>query len=391
MIDLEVALSLIDGVAVELETEVVDIDNLCGRFLVDDLVSDYDAPPFDKSAMDGIAIVSTDNFVGARLALLDVIAAGDDKVVKVGAGSCTAIMTGGRIPDGADFVVRREFLKYDGDFVEIIEKEKFHNIIFCGENIKKGEVLLRRGLISPAEVGIIASNGNDKATVYRQLKVGIINTGSEIVEPGQELLDGQIFNSTGSQLRAQIRKYWSIPIYYGIVRDTREALAEVVEQAYAECDIVILSGGVSLGDFDYVPEVLNEFGVNKIFHHVRIKPGKPTFFGKKEGVYFLGLPGNPVSSYMIFEIFALPIIFQSYSKGKFTPRSISLRLSSEIKRKNTQRTEFLPVKIENSEIIPIVYHGSSHLNALERFDGIVKLDAGVSMLEAGEVVNVRFI
>jgi molybdopterin molybdotransferase len=391
MISLDNALGILCEEKISVETEYVDLKDCCNRFLAEEICSVMDSPPFDKSAMDGVAVVASDNREGAVLKLEGVTGAGDSDFAEITAGMCRGVMTGAAIPAGCDFIIRKEFLEYEGDSVKVIQKEKYDNIIRKGENIQKGDTLLKPCRITPAVTGILASNGVSEVSVYKKIKIGIINTGSEIVEPGSVLEPGQIYNSTGTQLTTQIEKYGCEAVYYGIAGDNPDILYESIEQAFKECNLVVLSGGVSLGDYDYVPQMLEKLGVEKLFHHVRIKPGKPTYFGKKDGVYFLGLPGNPVSSYVIFEVFGLSLVFNSYGISEPVHKIAAVEMADAFKRRNTERTEFRPVKMVGGKIKMISYHGSSHLNALAEMDGVIKIEAGEDSIAAGEMVNVRFI
>jgi len=177
-------------------------------------------------------------------------------------------------------------------------------------------------------------------------------------------------------------------VYYGIIADRKEALSKAVAQALAECDLLLLSGGVSKGEYDYVPEVLSENGVETIFHRVAVKPGRPTFFGRRNSTFVFGLPGNPVSSFVIFEVMVKALLFR---RGGLTYNPVLYEgvLQKTLRRRDTERTEFHPVRLEGGKVFPLRYLGSSHLNALADANGLLTIPAGIKELAEGETVNVR--
>ena len=218
--------------------------------------------------------------------------------------------------------------------------------------------------------------------------MGVITTGSELKNPGEKLETGEIYNSNGFQMCAQITENGGIPKYYGIVKDDRKSLSDAIEDALKTCDVLLLSGGVSKGEFDYVPEILTENGVETLFHRVAIKPGRPTFFGKNEKTFVFGLPGNPVSSFVVFEVMVKSLLYRMAGLA-YKPFMVKGTLSKTLKRKDTRRTEFYPVRIEGSTVLPLKYLGSSHLNALADANGLIAIEVGTEELKEGETVDVR--
>ncbi|MEA1910978.1 MAG: molybdopterin-binding protein, partial [Spirochaetota bacterium] len=191
-------------------------------------------------------------------------------------------------------------------------------------------------------------------------------------------------------MSAHIASAGCIPKYYGIIADDRKALSDAVAKAFLECDIVLLSGGVSRGDYDYVPEVLEENGMSILFHRVAIKPGRPLLFGRKQNTFVFGLPGNPVSTFVTFEVFVQTLIYH-LSGLDYKPSIYQGKLSKRIKRRDTERTEFLPVIIRGENVKPIKYMGSSHLNAMAEANGMITIPNGVAEFKEGETVSVRSI
>ena len=191
-------------------------------------------------------------------------------------------------------------------------------------------------------------------------------------------------------MSAQIMSAGCIPKYYGIIVDNREALSEMVAKAFSECDIVLLSGGVSKGDYDYVPEVLEENGMTTLFHRVAIKPGRPLLFGRKDDKFVFGLPGNPVSTFVTFEVFVQTLIYH-LAGLEYNPNIYQGKLALTVKRRDTERTEFHPVVIDGDNVLPIKYLGSSHLNAMAEANGMITIPNGVKEIKEGETVRVRSI
>ena len=239
--------------------------------------------------------------------------------------------------------------------------------------------------------------------------MGIITTGSELREPGEPLGPGEIYNSSGIQLSTQIAAAGALPVKYGIVPDDADEHAEAVKTGIKECDLLLMTGGVSKGDFDYVPDTLREAGVEIVFHGVKVKPGRPTLFGRRlsagdrDNTFIFGLPGNPVSTYILFEVLVKAFIYRLNGLTYRLP-VMQGRLASEIRRRDTERMEFRPVKLTGTEvdvhgveavavrtIEPVRYMGSAHLNALVEADGIVVLEPGLDRIEEGVLIDVRLI
>lgn len=285
MISFEEALKIVLENAQYLSHESVKLEDSAGRVLAMDIHTDRDMPPFDKSAVDGYALKRDE--LGKPLRIVENIAAGYVPKKEVISGTCSKIMTGAMIPLGADFVVMVEDTIEVNGFMELREKEeefrKRNNICYKGEDIKEGDLLLSRGtLISAAATAILASSGFSVVSVSKVPIVGILSTGDEIVEPDVTPLESQIRNSNGWQLRSQALSTGSVVKYYGIVKDTPELLHKALSKSVQECDITIITGGVSAGDFDYVPGIIKECGFEILFDKVSVQPGKPSTFAVKK-------------------------------------------------------------------------------------------------------------
>lgn len=369
------------------EPEAVPLDRALGRVLARDLYAALDQPPFDKSAMDGFAWGGkpADSF-----RVLRTLAAGDVPDLPLAPGDCVRIMTGAPLPPGAERVQRMEWTEEADGRVRFIRRESSDNVIRRGENQKAGDLLLGRRLLRPADIGILASSGYDRVPLQRRAVVGVLSTGDELRTPGEPLVPGAIYDSNGHQLAAQAAAAGCEVRSYGRFPDRPEALESAVRTALPECDLVLLSGGVSLGDFDYVPEVLARNGVEKIFHNLAMKPGKPTFLGRKGNVFVLGLPGNPVSTFVNFEILAKAVLARLRGLP-WEPAIASARLAEEVSRRDAERVEFLPARLSGGEIRALRYSGSSMLSVLAEANALLRLEIGQKILEQGAQIDARLL
>lgn len=371
-----------------LDTESVPIADSLGRILGENLCSGLEMPPFDKSAMDGYAVGSADR--SKKFEIVEVIPAGKFPEKKLKPGQCSKIMTGAPLPEGADRVIMVEVTEEKENFMFLKGEDKSLNICYRGEDIKRGDLILRKGVeIRPQETGIIASIGISEVEVYKRTGVSVIATGSEIIEPGKKLERGNIYNSNGYSVSAQVKKTGAILNYSGIVKDDPNAISGSIDSQLDISDVVIISGGVSMGDFDYVPRILKKKGIKIHFNKVAIQPGKPTLFGTGNGKVVFGLPGNPVSTFVIFEIFLKPFLY-GIMGHEYSPLYLKGEMKKDFRRKKIERDLFIPVRYENGGFVETVdYHGSAHLNSLSRANGLLKVPRGEREILKGAVVDVR--
>jgi len=371
-----------------LEPETASLPELLGRVLAEDIKSDIDMPPFDKSAMDGYACRRCD--LPGPLTVVETIAAGYEPQRKVGAGQCAKIMTGAAVPAGADCVIMVEHTKtLDSGLVRFTGKTTNDNICPQGEDVREGEVVLRRGTcIAPQHIAVLAAVGCCEPRVHRRARVGIIATGDELVEPGQRPGPSQIRTSNSHQLWAQVQRAGAVPVYHGIARDTEAELSAALQRASTENDVIILSGGVSKGEFDLVPGIMRAAGFTLLFDAIAIKPGKPTTFGVRPNRWCFGLPGNPVSTFIQFEILIKPFLYRlmghDYRAAEYT-----LPLAAPLRQKKGDRDAWIPVALAEDGVRACEFHGSAHIHALAGADGLVCIPAGVTELKEGTSVRVR--
>lgn len=390
MISFEKALEIAGEYSVPCRTEKIAFINSAGRVLAEDIFSDMDMPPFNKSAVDGFACKSTD--LSGPLRIIETIPAGTYPSKRVSGGECSRIMTGAAVPEGADTVFMVEDSLEENGTVTFTGKQAKDNIALMGEDIRRGDRVLNRGrIIMPQDIAVMATVGAVEVEVAEKLKIAIISTGDELVEPHITPDRGEIRNSNAYQLIAQVIRAGANAVYYGIARDNEEHTSELVNKAIAECDIVLITGGVSMGDYDFVPGVLLKAGVDILFDKVAVQPGKPTTLGIHEDAVIFGLPGNPVSSFVQFEIFVRPMIHRSMHSD-WKPEVMRMKLSESYRRKRTRRFSWVPVlRVSSGGVKVADYHGSAHINALSDAYGIIGVPVGVNEIKEGEEVDVRFI
>jgi molybdopterin molybdotransferase len=389
MITFDKAFEIVISTDFKTGDELVSYNDSAGRILAEDIISDMDMPPFNKAMVDGFACKKSD--LDQELEVIETIPAGKWPVREVGSHQCSRIMTGAALPPGSDCVIMvedtRELpsnrISYNGSLTK-------ENIARKGEDLKKGETVLRAGrLIKPQDIAIMATVGHILPRVSRMPRVAVISTGDELVEPDHVPGKSQIRNSNASQLLAQVSGSGAKGEYYGIVRDNKDETLAAVKKAIFENEIVIITGGVSMGDFDFVPSVLEEAGVRLIFSRVAVQPGKPTTFGLHPEAVVFGLPGNPVSSFIQFEMLIKPLIYKLMGHN-FKPLNIRVPIRDRFTRSFSERMALIPVKITgDGKAAPVEYHGSAHIMALSETDGIIKLPAGINKIEEGEIVSVR--
>ena len=344
MIPFEEALATVLASARTLGDEQVPLSAAAGRVLAADILADRDQPPFDKSAMDGFACRRAD--LPGPLNVVESIMAGSVPRVAVAAGGCARIMTGAPVPAGADCVVKFEDTETlpDGT-VRGVRTDDKSNICRQGEDLRRGDVVLARGVrIAAPHVAVLASVGCALVPVARRPRVAIIATGDELVAVDARPGPGQIRNSNGPQLAAQAAAAGGVPRQLAPARDEAAALREVLAAALADSDVVLLSGGVSAGDLDLVPQAMRDCGLEILFDSIAMQPGRPTTFAVKEGAWCFGLPGNPVSTFVQFEVLVRPLL-ASLMGGGHAPRCFAAPLAEAVSRRGSARQAWLPVAL----------------------------------------------
>jgi molybdopterin molybdotransferase len=389
MIPFKKALEIVLGSARQLGTERVDIASAAGRVLAEDVESDIDMPPFNKSAMDGYACRRED--LANELTVIEMIPAGVSPKSQIGPNQCAKIMTGAQVPEGADCVVMIEFTENPTEnTIRFTGKDTESNICLQAEDVKAGQIVLSKGtVIRPQHFATLTAVGFVNPCVAVRPRVGILATGDELVEPSERPTAAQVRNSNSYQLTAQVDAVGALAKNYGIVRDTREAIDAAVKTAMGENDVVLVSGGVSVGDFDFVPGILKENGIELLFEKMFIKPGKPTVFGRSESVFCFGVPGHPVSGFVICELLVKPFLYKLMGND-YKPVEIRARLARCISRRKPGRPSWVPVRFTNEcAVEQVEYHGSAHFNALCGADGLVCMPKDTTEIKEGTMVAVR--
>lgn len=389
MIAFETACEIVMSRARPAGTEHAGLHEALHRILAEDVRADMDMPPFDKSAMDGYACRRAD--LEQELAVLETVQAGSPPSRAIGPGECAKIMTGAMLPEGADCVFMVEYAEEPRPgAVRFTGGRTADNICLRGEDFRGGDVLVRAGTrLAPQHIAVLASAGCARPRVYRRARVGIIATGSELVEPAQQPGPGQIRCSNGSQLYAQALRADAQPTSYGIAPDTERDIGAALARALAENEVVLLSGGVSKGDFDFVPDIMRRHGIEILFDSIAMKPGRPTTFGVSRENYCFGLPGNPVSTFIQFEALVKPFLYKLMGHDHLEMQPL-LPLAARVDAGRAGRASWVPVDIGADGLVrPVEYHGSAHIHALCRADGLIVVPADTGVLEKGSMVRVR--
>jgi len=375
-----------------LPLEKVLIEDSLGRVLKEDIYSKIEMPPFDKAAMDGYALNAQDLKVAPKkLRVIGLIQAGDSFKKKIKRGECVKIMTGAPLPAGADSVIMGEDTRQFGEYVKITKiVRKGENICFQGEDLKAGQKVLSRGtVISSSQVAVLATVGKSFVRLSRKPKVCILNTGGEIVRPGVKLGKNQIYNSNGPMLKALLESDGIKSGSLGIVKDNEEELKKAIKNGL-KSDVLLISGGVSMGEYDLIPKVLVSLGVKKIFHKVNIKPGKPLFFGLKDKTLIFGIPGNPVSNFSSYLIFIRPALYKILGQPDSQPEFKTGLVDREFYAK-TGRKHFVPVKINRFgngyRLTPVSSHGSADILALANSDGFMVVEEDCSVIKKNSKIK----
>jgi molybdopterin molybdotransferase len=408
MLSVEEALAQVLSAFHPLEGEQVPIVAALGRVLAEDVYADVDIPPHHNSAMDGYAVIAAD-VAGASaetpvaLRVIENLAAGYVAGQQVAPGTAIRIMTGAPLPKGADAVVRFERTEQEGDEVRIYFSAPVGNNVRCaGEDVRSGSLVLTKGTrVRPQEVGMLASLGRSAVSVIRRPRVAILATGDELVDVGEWLGPGKIRNSNGYSNAAQVVRYGGVPLMLGIARDTEEDLVSKIRSGLEQgADLLLTSGGVSVGDFDVVKKVLSAEG-QITFWRVCMKPGKPLAFGRidaevdgvKRSVPVLGMPGNPVSVMVSFEIFARPAILTMLGVSDLAKPTVDAVLAEEIVSKD-ERRHYMRVRLEQDgdgyRASLTGAQGSGILTSMVKANGLAIIPEDWTSAPAGSRVKAMF-
>ena len=385
---------LIDSVCVTAMTEAVSLDDSLGRILASDIHSTINVPGFDNSAMDGYTIALNDNQVAQENLSFDVvdrIAAGSTgNDLKI--GNAARIFTGAPIPNGANTVVMQEECTLSEDKSQITVKRAINlneNIRPTGNDILKDNVILSSGRqIKPQDISLAASVGVGELVVFKKIKVGVFFTGDELVEPGNPLTPGKIYNSNRYALVALLKQVGCDVINLGNIEDKLDATCEALEALESQCDLIMTTGGVSVGEEDHVKPAVEKLGELNLWK-IRMKPGKPLAYGKVKQTPFIGLPGNPVSSFVTFCIFSLPFIKKMQGNSNYESKILKVKTNFDCKRAKPRR-EYARVRIDHSTETPLANlfpkQGSDVMSSVVWADGIIEIPENTTF-ETGTILN----
>jgi molybdopterin molybdotransferase len=382
----------------------VDCREALGMVLAEDVAADLDSPPYDKSLVDGYAVVAADVQSGrSELQVVDEIPAGATPSHAVAVGSASRIMTGAPIPTGADAVVMVEHTEAlaGPDGVARVRCLEAHaavgqNIMRRGASMRRGQTVLRAGCrLRAIELGVLAEVGRTQARVVARPAVGVLATGNELVPPAQLPGPGQIRNSNSSMLVAAVQQSGATAVELGIGRDEHDRLSALVAEGL-RCDVLLIAGGVSAGKFDLIPDVLRQAGVEQVFHKVRLKPGKPLWFGVMPHAaaqkLVFGLPGNPVSALVCFELFVRPAIRGLMGIRETGPLEATAQLTCEYVQRG-DRTTYHPARLTTEDgqrtVEPLRWQGSGDLRTLAEANALACFPPGQRTFCAGETIVIR--
>ncbi len=374
-------------------TERLDICDCLGRVLAEDIISDENIPPFDRSTVDGYAVLSSDTFgvseaLPSMLALKGEVLMGEEALCSVKNGECVKISTGGMLPEGADSVVMTEHTEKMLDDTCLIYRpvSPFQNVTRIGDDVKTGQTVIKKGTrITSRHIGILCALGITQVSCNRKIRVGIISSGDEIVPVGEPVHGGKIRDINSHFLAALMRESGYEAVEYGIVRDDFGELYLALQKAAEECDAVLISGGSSAGSKDMTAEVIEKDG-EVLFHGIAVKPGKPTVFGKVKGKAVFGLPGHPAAAYLIAKTVVINMF--RFSDGE---ASKAVTVSAEITESiasNHGREELVPVVLENEKAHPLFFK-SGLVSLLSSADGYVIIPRNREGSFKGEKVTVH--
>jgi len=358
---------LLDDLGEIEEIEEVPIDEALRRVLAVDVVSPIDSPPFDRSAVDGYALRAEDTFPAreyspVELKVVDEIVAGEESKVRVERGTAVKLMTGAKLPEGANAVLMQEMAEREGDVIGVLRPvAPGQNVAFAGEDVKKGEVILRKGqVLRPQDLALLKGVGFKTVKVKRKPRVGIIVTGDELIE---ELVKaGKILESNSVMLKGLVRQYFGEPLFYGVVPDNEDAIRGAIERAKAENDLVLVTGGSAFGDRDFAHRF-----VNLLFHGTTIKPGRPIGYGERVFI----MSGYPVAVFAQFHLYVKHALAKLVGGKNYEVRvkaTLTDRVPSQL-----GRHEFVKVWYKDGEAKPIRKKGSGIISSLVESNGYIEV------------------
>ncbi len=388
MIPLDEALTILEQVVrkIRLPNELIPVNQALSRIVTENVVSRLDLPPFDKAAMDGYAVIADNE--RDKYQLIDTVPAGKVSAFKLSSGKTIKVMTGAPLPENTAKVIRLEYASENNGIVNIHTPEKCSNICSQGEDICRGDLIIKaKTFIGPLEIANLIACGITKIKVVHRPRVFIISTGDELTDDFKQYKTGKIMNTNGPMLTSLCQMHHLNIVNNLSIPDDKETTISTIKTALHTADIVILSGGVSVGEYDFVESAFKELELKLHFNKIAVKPGKPMTFASSGNEILFGLPGNPVSVYLMFYLFVLQaakLITGINTKIEYS----KYILGQNFKRDSAKRAEYRPCKIDIDNTIKLVnYNGSAHLLALSQSDGFFIIPQGIIELVAGSKVD----
>lgn len=392
MISVEEAKSLIADYTAPLSPVRIDVAKSAGYVLAGDVLSPIDMPPFPQSAMDGYALGMGSKNEGSSFRLIGEVAAGSSIQFELKEGECVRIFTGAAVPESAAAIVQQEWIERDGDAI-ILQREVAERMHIRpkGEQMKTAQVALEKGtFITPGTIGFLHMLGITSVNVYAKPKTTVLITGNELVEPGTELNHGQIYESNSQMLISALNREGTESESHRI-SDSLEETIETIGNALKTNDLIIITGGISVGDHDHVGTALTELGVKQVFYKVAQKPGKPLFFGTKDGKAIFALPGNPAASLTCFYEYVLPVLRKFYGRKDERLPSFQLPLAEQNSIRPLGRSQFLKATVLNGSVEILEGQSSAMLNTFALANALVYVEANCDPKSAGDLVEVHLL
>ncbi len=385
-ITVEEAMAICCKTLPDVGTEDLPIWEATGRILAEDIASKVDDPPFDNSSMDGFACqFNPDATYPLTLTIVGIHAAtGSNDPLTANTGEAVRIMTGAPMPPGTNAILPIERCQIEQDKVTLLEAPKPHFVRHQGENLRQGQITLKRGQhLTPSRIGLCATMGYAKVRVYRRLTVGIISTGDELKSPGEVLAHGEIYESNSYGLAGLVKWAGHTPVRFPSVADSMASLRAALDNASATCDVILTSGGVSMGEFDYVRRLMEEEG-DLHFWRMKIRPGSPPLFGTWSSTPLFGLPGNPVSSHVVFRMLVAPYLRHAFGADGPKEWTVRAKLCDPVKSTKdcvTLRRVTLVSTDDGMMAHQPRHQGSGNIESLASAHGLTLLQPG----QSGEV------
>jgi len=393
MISVHEAKKILQENARPLPPKVVPLLQARGRILANDIISPINVPPFHQASVDGYSFNYNDLSNYSHLNLSQEIPAGKSSTTELKPGETARIFTGSPLPKGADTVIMQEFVEVHDNKVSC--KDEFlkigGNVRPMGSQTKQGECALATGaLLTPAAIGLLAGLGITEVSIIPSPRIALITTGNELVEPGNQLLPGQVFESNSYSLQAALGEMHIELSAKASVSDNESQTTDCIRELLADCDVLLLTGGVSVGDYDYVPQALANCGVQKIIHKIRQRPGKPFYFGMLGEKLVFGLPGNPSSVLTCFYRYVRSALFQLMAIQPSEPITLTIPLAKEYTKKSGL-TYFLKGQVQDGLAVPLGAQESYQMNTYATAECLIELEESRSEYQEGDTVTTYLI